>query len=449
MNIKNEEREGESKSWETVTYRQVLAKLTEGRKNNSKSCLRQRMPLNIIGTALLDGTDKIPYFQTIKKVAPYVLGASAIKYWSRGPSNTWERKLHGKVYLVTGATSQGMGTSVAFKMAELGAQLIILTREVDEWVTEWCEDLREKTNNELIFVEKCDLSNLWEIRKFATSWLDNSPPRRLDGVIVMSGDMEPWGVPKISLPKRRSSKDGLELQIATNYAAIFHLLNLLQPSFKAQPPDRDVRIILATCWLQVVGDINVEDPLWQNAKYKSALKFFASSKLQLGLSMMELQRRITADIQKQKTDGVERTGKNVTITMVQPGTMRSNSLRRVISNGSVILLMVLYCILLYPILWLFTKSGRRGDQSFLYALMTPELEEINLKDTKAKYISDCSIVKFARKKFDDEELQKKLFENTERDILQLEKKIAAKRNADGKRGNDAKKKKQTKSKKDD
>ena len=121
-------------------------------------------------------------------MAPYVLGAGAIKYWSRGPSNTWERKLHGKVYLVTGATSQGMGTSVAFKMAELGAQLIILTREVDEWVTEWCEDLREKTKNELIFVEKCDLSNLWEIRKFATSWLDNSPPRRLDGVIVMSGD---------------------------------------------------------------------------------------------------------------------------------------------------------------------------------------------------------------------------------------------------------------------
>lgn len=111
--------------------------------------------------------------------------------------------------------------------------------------------------------------------------------------------------------------------------------------------------------------------------------------------------------------------------MVQPGTMRSNSLRRVISNGSVVLLIILYCILLYPILWLFTKSGRRGDQSFLYALMTPELEEVNLKDTKVKYISDCSIVKFARKEFDDEELQKKLFDNTERDILQLEKKVAA------------------------
>ena len=164
---------------------------------------------------------------------------------------------------------------------------------------------------------------------------------------------------------------------------------------------------------------------------------------------MELQRRLTEDIKNQKTNGAERTGKNVTITMVQPGTMRSNSLRRVISNGSVVLLIILYCILLYPILWLFTKSGRRGDQSFLYALMTPELEEVNLKDTRVKYISDCSIVKFARKEFDDEELQKKLFDNTERDILQLEKKVAAKRNANKTGNQSSKKKSQNKSRKDD
>lgn len=81
--------------------------------------------------------------------------------------------------------------------------------------------------------------------------------------------------------------------------------------------------------------------------------------------------------------------------------------------------------------------------------MTPELEEVNLKDTKVKYISDCSIVKFARKEFDDEELQKKLFDNTERDILQLEKKVAAKRNANKTGNQNSKKKSQNKSRKDD
>lgn len=389
------------------------------------------MPLNILGTALIEGTDQIPYYNVIKHVAPYVAAVGAIKYWSRGPSNTWERQLHGKVYLVTGATSQGMGTAVVLEMARLGAQLIFLTREVDEWSTDWVEDLRERTGNELLYMEKCDLSNLWEIRKFVTRWLDNSPPRRLDGVLVLSGDTQPVGIPRISKPVRKSSPDGLEIQMATNYVAIFHLLNLLQPSIKAQPPDRDLRIIIATCWTQAMGDINVEDPLWQNVKYNSAFKFFSSSKLQLGLAMRELERRLISDVQKisKEKQTEERTGRNIKIIMVQPGTMRSSSLRRIISNGSIFLLIFLYCIILYPFLWLFTKSGNRGAQSVLYALNTPEFEEVNLKETSTRYVSDCSLVKFARKEFEDETLQKQLFENTQRDILALEKKMATIRNS--------------------
>lgn len=390
------------------------------------------MPLNILGTALFEGTDKIPYFDEIVRAAPYVAATAAVKYWSRGPSNTWERKLHGKVYIVTGGTSGGMGTSVVLEMARLGAQLIFLTRSVDEWSSEFVQDLRERTGNELLYMEQCDLGDLYEVRKFATTWLNNSPPRRLDGVLVMSGDMEPLGVPRFAPPVRKSSADGLENQIAVNYAGVFHLLDLLQPSIKAQPPDRDIRIIVATCWTQVMGDVNVEDPLWQQQMYRSAFKFCSSSKLQLGLAMMEYQRRLLADIQKVAAEKKsERTGLNIKVVLVQPGTMRSNSLRRVISNGSVVLLLVLYCVVLYPFLWLFTKSGNRGAQSILYALNTPEFEEVNLKTTATKYVADCSVVKFARKEFEDAELQRKLYDNTQRDILALEKRMAIKRNAKG------------------
>lgn len=388
------------------------------------------MPINIIGTALMEGTSKIPFYREIKAIAPYAIAAGAVKYWSRGATNTWERNLHGKVYLVTGATSQGMGTSVLLEMARLGAQLIILTRNVDEWSADWVNDMRERSKNDLIYMEKCDLSDLYQVRKFATGWLDNAPPRRLDGVIVMSGDMEPWGIPRIARPTRKSSVDGLELQIATNYAGVFHLLDLLQPSFKAQPPDRDVRIIVTTCWLQSMGSVNLEDPLWQNVTYDSALHFFASSKLQLSLCMLELQRRIANGIQKQKKDGVERTGKNVTVTLVQPGTMRSHSLRRVLSNGSVVLLLLLYCLLLYPLLFLFTKSGRRGAQSVLHALMTPALEEINLQDHEVQYIAECASTKLVRSEFRDSELQKKIYDATQREIAALEKRMARKRKAD-------------------
>ena len=63
--------------------------------------------------------------------------------------------------------------------------------------------------------------------------------------------------------------------------------------------------------------------------------------------------------EKNQTD---RTGKNIKIVLVNPGTMRSTSRRNVISNGSVTMLILVYCILLYPILYLFTKSGSRGGQ---------------------------------------------------------------------------------------
>ena len=60
--------------------------------------------------------------------------------------------------------------------------------------------------------------------------------------------------------------------------------------------------------------------------------------------------------------------------------MRSTSLRNVISNGSVTMLILVYCILLYPILYLFTKSGSRGGQSILHAICSPEYEVVNMAE---------------------------------------------------------------------
>ncbi|AET40794.1 putative oxidoreductase Ecym_6422 [Eremothecium cymbalariae DBVPG len=395
------------------------------------------MPLNILGTALIEGTDKIPYYGILKKVLPYAVTIGLVKYWSRGKSNTWERNLHSRVYIIAGATSQGMGTSVALDMARRGAQLIILMRNIDEWASEWCEQLRVQTKNEMIYLEQCDLSDLYQVRKFATTWLDNSPPRRLDGCIIMSGNMEPFGWPwSRTAMTRRSSVDGLELQLATNYVGVFHLLHLLQPSFKAQPPDRNVRIIVTTCFLQALGTAHPDDPLWMAEKYDKPLRFFGGSKLQLSLAMLELQRRIFNGIKKDNTDG--RSGKNVSVTLVDPGLMRSTSLRRVISNGSIWLLLILYCTVLYPLLWLFTKNGFRGAQVILHAVMTPELEEVNRTDPeKVLYMVDCQNTSFTRKEFQDQNLQRELYDNTVKEISELEKKIATRRNRN-KKGNTTK-----------
>ncbi|KAL6948654.1 hypothetical protein ACO0QE_001126 [Hanseniaspora vineae] len=374
------------------------------------------MPVNIIGSLIIDGPDAIPYYDQITKILPYAAGIGAVKYLFKGRKNTWERNLHGKVYIVTGATSNGMGTSVVLDLAQRGAQLIMLTRRIDEWTTQFVEDLREKTQNELIYLEQCDMSDLYSVRKFATTWLDNTPPRRLDGVVLMHGDTEPW----FQNQKRKSSQDGIELQIATNFAGPFHLLNLLLPSFKSQPPDRDVRIVYTTCISQAFGTVNLDDPLLEKRQF-NARQFFGTSKFQMSLCCLELQRKILSE----KKDDAG----SVTVSLVQPGLMRSSSLRTVLSNGSPLLLLLLYCIILYPLLWLFVKNGYQGAQSILYTLMTPELEKVNLVDYSVKYVVNCTILKkFARKEFADEELQKTLYEKMEAGILNIEKKSAVRRN---------------------
>lgn len=147
------------------------------------------MPLDFLGSVYYDGT-KVPYWEQIKQVTPFVASAILLKLYTNGSSNTWERKLHGKVYIMTGGTS-GIGSALAKELASKGAQLVLLSSQIGEhadnsakvWMTDYVNDLREVTGNELIYSEYCDLSSLHSIRKFATKWLDNSPARRLDGVI--------------------------------------------------------------------------------------------------------------------------------------------------------------------------------------------------------------------------------------------------------------------------
>lgn len=390
------------------------------------------MPLNILGTAIVEGTDAIPYYNEIRRAVPWVVTGALLKYVSRGRSNIWERKLHGKVYLVTGGTTQSMGSSVVLELARLGAQVVILVRHLDSWVSDWIEDVRNRTGNELVYAEECDLADLYAVRKFATRWLDNQPPRRLDGVIVMSGDREPHSAP------RAVSKDGLEMQVAVNYTGVFHVLDLLQPCLRAQPQERDVRIVVTTCgrWGNNQAAINEKDPLWQAGEYNAG-QFYRSSHAQLQTSLRELQRRLSerpADYNKKAKENPEEAAeqeekvikKNIRVALVDPGTMRSPSLRRVISNGSVIRLIILYCMILYPFLYFFTKSGRRGAQSVLYAIMTPELEAVNIHTdaTEPHYVRNCKLDKSVKPKMS----AKALYDATRESILQVEKRSALARN---------------------
>lgn len=378
------------------------------------------MPLEFLGTVLLEGTDRIPYWEHIKKYTPPLIIAILLKLYFNGSSNTWERKLHGKVYIVTGGTS-GIGAALVRDLASRGAQLVLLTSQISEesdnsakmWISDYIQDLREVTGNELIYAEDCDLSSLYSIRKFATKWLDNSPARRLDGVLCLAGE----NLPMKKL--RTNSIDGVEIQMAINYLGHYHLLTLLEPALRVQPPDRDVRVLLTSCASQNLGDIQINDLLWENRNYpiNQPWKVFGTSKLLVNIFAKKLQRRL---------ENYERPDKQpcgVRVNVINPGLVRSPSMRRFLSMGSIFGLFIY--LIFYPIFWIFLKSCEQGMQSYLFAINSPDVFSIK----GGNYIKECSVVNSGpRKELNDEFLQNKVFEETKKLIEKLEKTSAIERN---------------------
>lgn len=383
------------------------------------------MPLDILKYGVFEGFDKVPYWDQIKTYTPYLVGATLVKLYTNGSSNTWERKLHGKVYIVTGGTS-GVGSAVVRDLATRGAQIILLTSQLSEesdanaksWISDYVDDLREATNNQLIYAEDCDLSSLYSIRKFATKWLDNSPARRLDGVICLAAECLP--INKV----RSNSVDGVEIQMAVNYLAHYHLLTLLEPALRVQPPDRDVRVLVASCLSQSFGSVDVNDLLWEERAYpyNKPWKVFGTSKLLLNMFAKEFQRKV------ESTPRADKQPCAIRVNVVNPGIVRSPSTRRFVSAGSIIGLLIY--MILYPIFWLLVKSCEQGAESFIFAINSPNLHTMN----GGNYIKECDILaNESRSELRDIDLQREVFNITAKKIETLEKMSAIRRNKDKKK----------------
>ena len=143
---------------------------------------------------------------------------------------------------------------MALELAKRGAQIILLTHypPSDLFLVEYIDDLRVRAGNDLVYAEQVDLASLHSIRLFATKWVDNAPPRRLDMLLLCAATMAP---PYATRPEMTT--DGVEASWGVNYLANFHLLSILSPAIRAQPPDRDVRIIMATCPSYIGGQLDL------------------------------------------------------------------------------------------------------------------------------------------------------------------------------------------------
>jgi NAD(P)-dependent dehydrogenase (short-subunit alcohol dehydrogenase family) len=389
------------------------------------------MPVYIALQALFEGLDSIPYIWPILKTIPWLTLLWILKVYFSGATNLAERKMHGKVVLVTGGTS-GIGEATVRALAARGAQIVLLTQHSlsDPFIVEYIEDIRRETKNELITAEQVDLASLHSIRKFATKWIDNAPPRRLDMIVLCGNTMTPKS------RNIQSTSEGVELNWQVNYLANFHLLSILSPALRAQPPDRDVRIVFATCSSYLGGNIDaITNPAESTTQHKKSSKrnktaettaqqkptkspagdAYATSKLALTTFALAFQKHLSA---YKRPDGMPMNSK---VFLVDPGFCRTPGTRRWLGSGT--LFGLLLDLLSYPFWWLVLKAPEMGAQGFLYAAM----EESLTRGAGGLLIKECKQRQYLRTEVEDELVQKQLWQYSEQMVEEAEKRGAVER----------------------
>jgi NAD(P)-dependent dehydrogenase (short-subunit alcohol dehydrogenase family) len=171
----------------------------------------------------------------------------------------------GKSVLVTGASS-GIGLIAARELARVGARVVLVVRNVPKG-----QDAASRMPGD-VEVRRLDVSDLASVRAFAESWSG-----KIDVLVNNAGVMD--------VPLQRT-RDGLDLQTATNSLGPFLLTNHLLPHVTD-------RVVWVTSQLHRRGHLRIDDLGWDTRPYKP-MDAYNDSKLQVVLFSLELQRRLTA-----------------------------------------------------------------------------------------------------------------------------------------------------------
>jgi NAD(P)-dependent dehydrogenase (short-subunit alcohol dehydrogenase family) len=184
--------------------------------------------------------------------------------------------LTGKTMIVTGGAS-GIGSETTRSLAAAGASVTIAARRPDS-AEEVARSLREGTGNRKIFVRSLDLANLESVRAFTDDW--DGP---IHALINNAGIM--------ALPELQRSREGYEMQFATNFLGHFALTSNLRPYLaRAQ----GARVVSVSSTGSLFGPVFWDDPHFRFIPYNPLLAY-AQSKTACILLSVGLADRWTND----------------------------------------------------------------------------------------------------------------------------------------------------------
>lgn len=214
----------------------------------------------------------------------------------RKPIDITVTDLTGKRALVTGA-SDGMGVSLAARLAAAGATVILPVRNMLKGEAA-VSAIRRETPDANVSLRELDLSSLDSIAELGRSLREEGDPIHI--LINNAGVMTP--------PARQTTVDGFELQFGTNHLGHFALVAQLMPLLRAG----HARITSQLSIAANSGAINWDDLNWEQSY--NGMKAYSQSKIAFGLFALELDRRSQTN------------GWNITSNISHPGVAPTNLL---------------------------------------------------------------------------------------------------------------------------
>lgn len=253
------------------------------------------------------------------------------------PAGWSERNIppqHNRVAIITGANA-GLGFEAARALSAKGAKVILACRNTAKG-EDACKRLRELHPQADVVVEQLDTSDLASVRAFAERILRICP--HIDLLINNAG---------IMATPHEKSKDGFEMQLATNHLGHFALTGLLLPHMRDVPGSRIVAIASVAAQS---GKIDFDDLMGEH-RYDT-WKAYNQSKLANLMFGQELQRRLS------------HTGAQTIAAIGHPGASLTNLFS---TPGSRIAKQ-----LLSPLMRPFFQEANRGVLPILFAATAPE-----------------------------------------------------------------------------
>ena len=184
--------------------------------------------------------------------------------------------LTGKVMIVTGGAG-GIGVETVRALASAGADVTIATRRPDAAV-EIARDLRNATGNQKISVAELDVADPASVAAFVAGW-----DRPLHVLVNNAGVM--------ALPTLERTRDGREMQFATNYLGHFALTLGLHRWLKAAG---GARVVSVSSIGSLYGSVQWDDPDFRFTVYDPVLAY-AQSKTACILMAVAIAQRWHAD----------------------------------------------------------------------------------------------------------------------------------------------------------